>query len=84
MASLPSVVTVALWPKNSRENLRVALQEYRGAQLIDVRVTIPLAAHSEVQTPTKAGVALQVHMIPQLREALAAAEEQARSLGWLQ
>lgn len=83
MADLGNTNVVASWQKNSRENVRVALQEFRGRQLIDVRLTVPLAAHSDVQSPTKSGVSLQIHQLPQLRQALADAEEQARSLGWI-
>jgi len=69
--------------KNSREKLRVALDDYRGVRLLDLRVTVEMTASSGIQAPTKKGVSCNVAMLPELRQALADAEAMARSLGWL-
>jgi hypothetical protein len=77
-------VILALLTKNARETVRISLDTWRGHNLLDVRVVVPLAAHVAHLTPTGKGISVNVAMIPQLREALAAAEERARALGWLQ
>lgn len=77
-------VILALLPKNARETVRVSLDHYRGHNLLDLRVVVPLAQHAAQLTPTGKGVSVNVALIPQLREALAAAESRARELGWLQ
>lgn len=77
------VAVVAMLDKNARERCRVALDEFKGSRLIDLRVCVPLAAHSDALTPTKSGVALNVALIPELRAALADAEAKAIELGWL-
>jgi hypothetical protein len=73
---------IASLDKNRRERLRVALDTWQGVNLLDLRVTVDLGS-SGVQTATKKGVAMNVALIPQLRQALADAETQARDLGWL-
>ncbi|WP_421935527.1 PC4/YdbC family ssDNA-binding protein [Phenylobacterium sp.] len=74
---------VATLAKNGRESVRVALDEFRGHHLLDVRVVVPLAAHAATMTPTGKGISVNVAMIPSLRVALADAEAQAVALGWL-
>jgi hypothetical protein len=74
---------VATLTKNARESVRVALDEFRGHNLLDLRVVVPLAAHAAVMTPTAKGISVNVAMIPSLRAALADAEAQAVALGWL-
>lgn len=76
-------VIIASLEKNRTERLRVALDEFRGRQLLDLRVTVELSSSSGIQTPTKKGVSIGVHLLPELRRSLAEAEEEARKLGWL-
>jgi hypothetical protein len=76
-------VVVATLASSHRESLRVALDARRGAKLLDLRAVVPLASHAATPMPTAKGVSLDVALIPQLRQALADAEEQARTLGWL-
>lgn len=77
------VAVVAMLDKNARERCRVALDEFKGTRLIDLRVCVPPAAPSDAMTPTRAGVALNVALLPKLRAALADAEAKAIELGWL-
>lgn len=77
----PHVVSII--QKNARESVRVALDSYRGHNLVDLRIFVPLTAHTDVLSPTPKGVSLNVALIPQLRDALAVAEIQARKLGWI-
>lgn len=76
---------VANLPKGKAgHKIRVALDATRAGNVLDVRVTTALAAHSPVQVPTKDGLSLSVDLIPALRQALADAEAQAIGLGWLE
>lgn len=75
------LVVIATLEKNSRETVRVALDRYRGCDLVDVRVCVELTASSGVQTPTAKGVSLAVCRLPALVAALTAAEAKARELG---
>lgn len=76
-------LTIATLVKNKRESVRVALDQWQGHDLIDIRVVVPLAAHTANLAPTGKGVSLNVALIPELRQALADAEIEARRLGWL-
>lgn len=69
--------------KNKRETLRVALDEYKGVQLIDVRVCVELTVSSGLLTPTGKGVSVNVALLPELRRLLTDAEAKARELGWI-
>jgi len=77
-------VVIASWRRNAREGARLALQEYRGCRTVDLRVTVPLAAHSPQQIPTKSGCSLPIVLLPALREAVEEALSTARSMGWLE
>jgi len=82
MTSAPDVI--ATFAKNSREILRVALDNYRGHDLVDLRVCAPLAEHADTLIPTKSGVSLRVHLLPELIRGLQAAELEARARGVLE
>ena len=69
--------------KNSRERVRVALDHWQGHNLLDIRVTAQLSKGTDIWTGTKKGVSVNVALIPALREALEAAEAQARATGLL-
>lgn len=74
---------VAVIRKNTREEIRVDLSEFRGHDLVSLRVwTDPLGPGSE-RIPTKAGIACNVALIPELIEALRRAEAAARQAGLL-
>lgn len=74
---------VGTLPKNRRETLRVALDNYKGTDLIDLRLCVELTATSRVQTPTAKGVSLNVALLPELRRLIVEAEAKARELGWI-
>ena len=74
---------VAELQKNSRERVRVALDQWQGHNLLDIRVTAQLTEGTDIWTGTKKGVSVNVALIPALREALEAAEAQARATGLL-
>lgn len=79
--TLPTVIAVL--PKNRRESLRIALDQYQGSNLVDLRVVVELSETGGLATPTRKGVALRVEMLSDLIEALGKAEAKARELGLL-
>jgi hypothetical protein len=79
--SAPTIV--AELRKNARERVRVALDEWQGHSLIDIRVTTQFTEALDVWSPTKKGLSMNVAMIPALREALASAEARAVEMGLL-
>lgn len=70
---------IATIPKNSREELRVSLSEFKGHNLLQLRAWV-----IESGVPTKNGFGIQAALIPKLRKALHEAELKARELGWLE
>jgi hypothetical protein len=58
------------WPKNSKEEVRAQLREYRGHRLADLRVYA--ADADDVDHPTKKGLCVRVEDLPRLREAVEA------------
>lgn len=77
-------IVIAVLPKNRREALRIALDHYRGTDLVDLRVVVELSETSGLATPTRKGLAVRVEMLPDLIAALAQAEAKARELGLLE
>ncbi len=77
-------IVIAVLPKNRREALRIALDHYRGANLVDLRVVVELSETSGLAIPTRKGLAVRVEMLPDLIAALAQAEAKARELGLLE
>jgi hypothetical protein len=75
----PTVVAELV--KNKRERVRVALDQWQGHDLVDIRVTAPLGDASDIFAPTKKGVSLAVARLPELIAALTAAEAEARARG---
>jgi hypothetical protein len=74
---------IATIQKNGSEELRVSLDHFRGHDLLDIRVFAAFTA-ANVPMPTKKGLSIRVDLIPELREALEAAEAKARELGLLE
>lgn len=77
-------IVIAVLPKNRREALRIALDHYRGTNLVDLRVVVEVSETSGLATPTRKGVAVRLEMLPDLIAALAQAEAKARELGLLE
>jgi hypothetical protein len=65
---------LAVVPKNASEEIRVALDEWQGRQLLDIRVTTQLTEATDIWSPTKKGLTVQVGQLPALIEALQAAQ----------
>lgn len=78
-----SATPIAVVRKNSAEEIRVALSEFNGHDLINIRVwTAPRDGGAE-RIPTKAGICCRVALLPKLIEALRNAEAEARRAGLL-
>ncbi len=69
---------IAIVPKNSREEVRVDLTEFKGHNLVDIRV---FADDGSKQTATKKGISLAIAKLPALIDALRKAETEARRRG---
>lgn len=70
-------ILIAEFEKNARERVRVALTEYGGHQLVDVRAFYQDAAGE--WKPGK-GLALRRELLPELRRAIAAAEKATKTM----
>jgi len=77
------IVIIREWPKNTREHVRVALDEYQGTPLVDIRVCAEFGGPAGLYSPTKKGISMHVRHLPVLIEALTAAAERARGNGLL-
>src|SRR5204862_6141195 len=66
--------------KNSRERIRVALDEYNGRKYLDLRI---FAQTIDGEKPTKAGITVRLDRIRDLRRLVDAAEREAKRLGFL-
>ncbi len=62
--------TIAVIKKNAIEEVRVALSEYRGHELVSVRIWANYRSADSEKRPTKKGVALRVDQLPELIAAL--------------
>jgi len=76
-------VIIAELEKNRRERVRVALDQWQGHNLLDLRVTTQLTEGTDAWMATKKGVSVNVVMLPDLLAALVKAEAKARELGWI-
>ena len=73
---------IATLRKNSIEEIRVGLDEYKGHDLVSIRVwTDPYAGTERVAT--KKGISIGVRLLPELIAVLQQAEAEARAAGLL-
>jgi len=61
---------LASFPKNATEEVRINRENYRGHDLVDVRVFGRFGGPAAVLMPTKWGISIQVAQLPALIEAL--------------
>lgn len=71
---------IASIPKNSREEVRIELTEYKGHRLLACRVW---ATNAEGHVPTPKGITLKVGLLPAILKALKEAEQEAERQGLL-
>jgi DNA segregation ATPase FtsK/SpoIIIE-like protein len=76
---------VAVIRKNALEEIRVGLSEFNGHDLLNIRVWAEPrnGGTGTDRIPTKAGIACNVRLLPELIEALRQAEADARAQGLL-
>lgn len=65
---------IASFEKNSLEEVRVSLTEFKGKQLIDLRVYYQ-PEDGEEKRPTKKGITISPEKFPELKKAILALEK---------
>lgn len=75
-------LVIAEWDRNSREVVRVALDQYQGRHTINVRVWF--RADDGDLRPGKSGMTLSVKHLPAMADALGKALERAIELGLIE
>ena len=78
-----AATVIATIEKNASEELRVALGEYRGHNLVNVRIWANYDSAGSEKRPTNKGFALRVERLPELIAGLKKAEAEARAAGLL-
>lgn len=74
--------TIVTIRKNSAEEIRVSLTEFKGHHLVNLRVYAePYEDKGQGRVPTKRGLACSLALLPQLIDALQMAERAAREAG---
>lgn len=63
-----SAQPIAVIQKNSREDLRITVEQYRGHELLNLRVWYE--ADDGSMRPGKQGLAVRLALLPELRDAL--------------
>ena len=78
-------IVVAVVPKNKLEEVHIALSQFKGADLLDVRVYAADEGDGAdgKKHPTKKGIAIKVTRLPELIAGLRAAQAEAIKLGRL-
>ena len=61
--------TVSVFSKNKFQEVRVGIREFKGNDLVDIRIWT-LTQGSEEMVPTAKGVTVNVHLLSQLLKAL--------------
>jgi hypothetical protein len=73
---------IAKLPKNARETIFLSLSEFKGRQLVDIRVHVPGNEDGE-WVPTRKGVSLAVSLYPAFKQALTELEDALVDQGFL-
>ncbi len=66
--------TVSVFPKNKFQEVRVGIREFKGNDLVDVRIWT-LTQSSDQMVPTAKGVSINIHLLPELMKALQVADK---------
>jgi hypothetical protein len=65
--------TVSVFPKNKFQEVRVGIREFKGNDLVDIRIWT-ISQGIDQMVPTAKGVTINVHLLPDLLKALHSAE----------
>ncbi len=71
---------IASFEKNSMEEVRVSLTEFKGKELIDLRVYYQ-PEDGEEKRPTKKGITISPEKFPELKKAILALEKVLQKQG---
>jgi hypothetical protein len=74
---------IARIEKNRLEEVVIAVDHFRGVDLIDIRIHADFSGADKERRPTKKGIALKIEKLPDLIAALNAAADEARRRGLL-
>ena len=66
--------TVCVFPKNKFQEVRVGIREFKGNDLVDVRIWTN-SQGADQMVPTAKGVTINIHLLPQLLKALQETEK---------
>ena len=66
--------TVSILPKNKFQEVRVGVREFKGIDLVDIRIWT-IAQGVDQMVPTAKGVTINVSLLPQLIKALTDTEK---------
>jgi hypothetical protein len=66
--------TISVFPKNKFQEVRVGIREFKGNDLVDVRIWTN-AQGADQMVPTAKGVTINVHLLPKLLKALGETEK---------
>jgi hypothetical protein len=80
----PTETLIGIVQKNSTEEIRIRLAAWHGSNIIDLRVYTAFADSDGERRPTKRGLALGLHRLPELAEAVETALAEARRRGLLE
>jgi hypothetical protein len=72
-------ITVAEWPRNGRERIRISLGQYHGRDVVSLR-TWYMGEDGE-ERPGRDGITLDIHHVPKLAKAFKRAERRAKKVG---
>ncbi len=61
--------TVATFQKNKFQQVHVGIREFKGNDLVDIRVFTQLQGSNHMVATAK-GISINVHLVPELRKAL--------------
>ncbi len=65
--------TIATFKKNKFQEIRVGIREFKGNDLVDIRIWT-MTQGAEEMVPTAKGVSINVSLFPELRKAIADVE----------
>ena len=75
--------TISTIEKNATEEIRIELTDFKGHDLIGIRVYTDVDNNTD-KVPTRKGITCNVKLIPDLVKALSDAEDTARKEGLLE
>jgi hypothetical protein len=66
--------TVAVFQKNKFQEIRIGIREFKGNDLVDIRIWT-MTQGSEEMVPTAKGVTMNISLLPELKKSLESVEK---------